>query len=275
MMLVSASKFRRAKVRLEESRSYTKKITQMIKDLKYYNEEQLKNWPLIVGRAESKCHLIIVCTSNNGLCGSYNGAIIRTAVEQGNIVQGRGAKVRFLCLGNKGYDALKGIFGEEKVSSWDKEVNSKNVDYEQTDKAREYLAREFFAMSFDICSVVYGHFITAMHNIPVVQQMIPMKPVEDDERKLMSGKDSSMICEPDVQLILERLIPKYITMNLYNILLDNAASEHGARMTAMDNATRSANKMIKHLTIHYNRTRQAMITKELIEIISGVEASTH
>ena len=227
----------------------------------------------------TQIHLIVACTADRGLCGGFNGTIIREVRPLAHNLKRDGKIVRILCVGRKGRDGLKRQFEADIVETIEG-IGRRGVEFADAQKVAETLTTMFDAGGFDVCTIVFNRFQSAMTQIITSQLLIPFTVPEtaDDE----AGKDSAgaedtgpsaiFVYEPEEQEILADLLPKNIKQQVFQALLESAASEHGARMTSMDNATRNAGEMIDDLTLTFNRTRQAAITRELIEIISGAEA---
>ena len=224
----------------------------------------------MTGTGADTVHLLVVISSDRGLCGAFNGSIVREAKRQITRLQGEGKTVKVLTVGRKGRDQLKREFASLIVESYE-DVGRRRLGFSDADMVASKVLAMFEAGEFDVCSVIFNKFKSAISQIVTVQQLIPFAvPVAEaaatDEAKALYE------FEPDEEQILAELLPRNLSIQIYRALLESAASEQGARMTAMDNATRNAGDMINKLTITYNRTRQAYITKELIEIISGAEA---
>jgi len=208
------------------------------------------------------------------LCGGFNGSIVRHVRKLSTQLESQGKQVKLLFVGRKGHDVLKREFADKTVEAITG-IGRKNVEYAETMAVAENISKRFDAGEFDICTIVFNRFQSAMTQIVTAQQLIPFSQGDDEipqDDNTDQGDDSVYIFEPEEQEILTDLLPKNLSIQVFQALLENAASEHGARMTAMDSATRNAGDMIDGLTLTYNRTRQAFITKELIEIISGAEA---
>ena len=230
--------------------------------------------PLLTGTGKKNTHLIIVSTSDRGLCGPFNSSIVKVTKTFIADLRQEGKEVKIICVGKRGYEQLISIYGSENIERFDGSVK-KDISYSDADNLAKQIIEKFNNGEFDICTIIYNHFVSAMCQKVTTKQLIPAQlEVEiDDKIKGLKDKENSLYeYEPDEDTILAELLPKNISVQIYYMLLENAASEHGARMTAMDSATNSASKMMKDLTLQYNRTRQAVITKELIEIISGAEA---
>jgi F-type H+-transporting ATPase subunit gamma len=266
MQMVAASKLRRAQTAAEAARPYAEKMEAVIGNIAGAAVASGNTNPLLAGTGNDRVHLLLVCTGERGLCGAFNSAIVRLARERAQRLLSEGKEVKFFCVGRKGYEQLRRNFEKQIVEHVDlrgvRQLAFGNAD----DIAQKVLAR-FNAGEFDVCTVFFSRFKSVISQIPTAQQIIPL---------VIEAKDgepaASYDYEPEEDEILGSLLPRNIAVQIFRALLENAASEQGARMSAMDNATRNAGEMIRKQTITYNRTRQAMITKELIEIISGAEA---
>jgi F-type H+-transporting ATPase subunit gamma len=221
---------------------------------------------LLAGTGSDQVHLLVVCTAERGLCGAFNSSIVRLAREKINALIGQGKTVKILCVGRKGYDQLRRQYAPNIVETI--ELRVKALGFEHAERVGAKILELYEKGEFDVATLFYSRFRSVVSQIPTALQMIP--PVLEAE----SGNGNGVFYEyePDELDILSELLPRNISVQVFRALLENAASEQGARMSAMDNATRNAGEMIRKQTITYNRTRQAMITKELIEIISGAEA---
>ena len=267
MKMVAAAKLKRAQENAEKGRPYSEKMNNIILNLSN-NINDKENAPkLLVGSGEDKVHLCVVLTSDRGLCGGFNSNIIKKAKLYFEQINSKGKTLKIITVGTKGYDQLKRNYSDkiiEKISFKD----SKNINYFDANKVGKLIIDLFFKGEFDICTIFYNKFKNVITQIPQQQQIIPLKSSES-EKKLV---EDSYEFEPDEDEILSNLLPKNISTQIFKAMLENSASEQGSRMSAMDNATRNAGEMVDKLTIEYNRSRQAAITKELIEIISGAES---
>tara|TARA_B100000315_G_C14354318_1_gene485460 strand:- start:126 stop:791 length:666 start_codon:yes stop_codon:yes gene_type:complete len=220
--------------------------------------------------------MLVLFTADRGLCGSFNGSIVREARKLTAELKGEGKTVKLFCVGRKGREALKREFAEDIVEEI-QGIGRKTVEFAEAVDIAAKVVDRFEAGEFDVCTMIFNRFQSAMTQILTRQQIIPFTASEEeggggaDEAEDL-GPKASFIFEPDEEDILKVLLPRNIGVQVFQALVESAASEHGARMTAMDNATRNAGEMIDDLTLTYNRTRQAVITRELIEIISGAEA---
>ena len=267
MKMVAASKLRRAQENAEKGRPYSDKMNNIILNLLNNISDKENSPKLLVGSGEDKVHLCIVMTADRGLCGGFNSNIIKKAKIYFQKILDEGKALKIITVGSKGYDQLKRTFKEniiEKISF----KESKNVNYFDAEKVGKIIIDKFEKKEFDICTIFYNQFKNVITQIPQEQQIIPLKP---SESKGNSSEDNYEF-EPEEDEILSNLLPKNISTQIFKAMLENSASEQGSRMSAMDNATRNAGEMVDKLTIQYNRSRQAAITKELIEIISGAES---
>lgn len=268
MKMVAASKLRRARDAAEASRPYAQRMEAMVQALSA-NQGQNENAPLLMrGTGKNDKHLIIVATADRGLCGAFNGSIIRASRLKIRELQGQGKKVGVFFVGRKGFDALKGEFQSLMVGKIT-DIAKKTVKYDVAERIGEQVVSLYDTEGYDVCWIVYNQFVSAIAQRVNWQQLIPLS-VESDAVSVTA--DVTYEYEPGEEAILADLLPRNLNMQIFKALLENAASEQGARMTAMDNASRNAGDMIRKLTLQYNRSRQAAITKELIEIISGAEA---
>ena len=271
MQMVAAAKLRRAQMAAEAARPYAERMEAVLSNL----AEALKGLegegsPLMVGTGKDDVHLLVVCTSERGLCGGFNSSIVRKAREKVLQLTGQGKEVKILCVGKKGYDQLRRQFKAQIIDVIEFR-GIKQLSFEHADQVGQKVRAMFEAGEFDVATLFYAEFKSVISQTPIAQQIIPASIPEGKE----SGVDLNGAIyeyEPEESEILADLLPLNITTQIFKALLENAASEQGARMSAMDSATRNAGEMIGKLTLNYNRTRQAQITKELIEIISGAEA---
>jgi F-type H+-transporting ATPase subunit gamma len=267
MKMVAAAKLRRAQENAERGRPYSEKMNNIILNLSSGISDK-ENYPkLLSGTGDDKIHLCIVLTSDRGLCGGFNTNIIKKAKVYFKKISKSGKKLKIITVGSKGYDQLKRIYKDniiEKISFKD----SKSINYLDAEKVGNTIINKFEKKEFDVCTIFYNQFKNVITQIPQEQQIIPLK---SSETKGNSSEDNYEF-EPDEDEILSNLLPKNISTQIFKAMLENSASEQGSRMSAMDNATRNAGEMVDKLTIEYNRSRQASITKELIEIISGAES---
>lgn len=270
MKMVAASKLRRAKEMQENAKPYSDRILSLIKHVYSTIECQSEVPALLSGNVEKNIFLLLVVTSDRGLCGSFNASVIKKALAKAKEITEGGKEVRFFCVGKKGADAISYLH-KDKLLDWIPAKMGKNVDYEQVQSLFERLIEYFYEGKFDSCEIIYGQFISALVQQSSIREFIPVD-ASNVEQEFKEFGISSYEYEPKKSEILKSLIEKNLAAQLYYCFLENAACEHSARMTAMENATKNAGEMIHNLTLKYNRSRQASVTKELIEIISGAEA---
>src|SRR6266403_1912011 len=268
MQMVAASKLRRAQAVAEAARPYARQMAKVLGNIARGVGDLGTAPRLLVGTGRDRVHLLLVCTAERGLCGPFNSAIVRLARERANALMAEGKEVKFFCVGRKGYEQLRRLFEKQIVEHIDLRAVRQLGFVNAEDVARKVLAR-FEAGEFDVCTLFYSRFKSVIAQVPTAQQVIPLV-VEAPAAN--AGPSISYEYEPEEDEILTRLLPRNLAVQIFRALLENNASFYGAQMSAMDNATRNAGDMIRKQTLIYNRTRQAMITKELIEIISGAEA---
>jgi len=264
--MVAASKLRRAHEAAEAARPYAEKMSAVIANLAAGLKGNPDASPLLVGNGRDKTHLVVVATADRGLCGSFNTNIVRLAKQHIEALLKDGKEVKILCVGRKGRDQLRRIYGRMIVDTFDF-MGVKRIGYVNAMPIGRRVLDMFEAGECDVATLVYSRFKSVISQQPTAQQLIPA-PVDE---KAATG-DVVYEYEPDEGEILAELLPRNVTVQIFRALLENVAGEYGAKMSAMDSATRNAGEVIDKLTLQYNRTRQAMITKELIEIISGAEA---
>lgn len=270
MKMVAASKLRRAQDAAEQARPYAERMETMLGNLAAGSAGQDGAPALLAGTGKSDTHLVIVMTANRGLCGGFNTNIIRSARAHIRELLNQGKTVKIYTVGRKGRDNLKRDYERYMVGHFD-EFGRTVSSFSEADHVAQAVTSMFDAGEFDVCTMVYAQFISAMTQNVTRQQIIPF-PVPEVEEGADAGAGGGYEYEPSDTEILSDLLPRNMAVQLFRALLENGASEQGARMTAMDSATRNAGEMIDKLTLTYNRTRQAQITTELIEIISGAEA---
>ena len=267
MKMVAAAKLRRAQENAEKGRPYSEKMNNIILNLSSGISDKENAPKLLSGTGEDKVHLCIVLTSDRGLCGGFNTNIIKKAKAYFQKISDEGKTLKIITVGSKGYDQLKRVYKDaivERISFKD----SKTINYLDAEKVGKMIIENFEKEEFDVCTIFYNKFKNVITQIPQEQQIIPLKTSEAEE----NSSEDNYEFEPDEDEILSNLLPKNISTQIFKAMLENSASEQGSRMSAMDNATRNAGEMVDKLTIEYNRSRQAAITKELIEIISGAES---
>jgi len=267
MKMVAAAKLRRAQENAERGRPYSKKMNNIILNLSN-GITDVENAPkLLAGTGQDKVHLCIVMTADRGLCGGFNSNIIKKAKAFFNKISESGKELKIITVGSKGYDQLKRLY-KSKIIERISFKESKNANFFDADKIGKIIIEKFEKKEFDVCTIFYNQFKNVITQIPQEQQIIPLKTNEKKDKP----SEENYEFEPDEDEILANLLPKNISTQIFKAMLENSASEQGSRMSAMDNATRNAGEMVDKLTIKYNRSRQAAITKELIEIISGAES---
>ncbi len=267
MKMVAAAKLKRAQENAEKGRPYSEKMNNIILNLSNGISDKENAPKLLAGTGEEKIHLCIVLTSDRGLCGGFNSNIIKKAKAYFKKLSNEGKILKIITVGSKGFDQLKRQYKDnivERISF----KESKNVNYFDAEKVGKIIIDSFFKNEFDVCTLFYNKFKNVITQIPQAQQIIPLQSSGSEGSKLEDNYEF----EPDEDEILSNLLPKNISTQIFKAMLENSASEQGSRMSAMDNATRNAGEMVEKLTIQYNRSRQAAITKELIEIISGAES---
>jgi F-type H+-transporting ATPase subunit gamma len=265
MQMVAAAKLRRAQDAAQDARPYAERMGAVINGLALSVQGSDSAPKLLAGTGEDRVHLLVVMTAERGLCGGFNSSIVKLARAEANRLLAEGRTVKILTVGKKGREQLRRDLGNHLIGHIDLS-GVKRVGYANARAIADDIMGRFEAGEFDVATLFYNRFQSVIAQIPTARQVIPA-PVEE-------GAEASTLYdyEPSEEGILEDLLPRGVATQVFTALLENAASEQGARMTAMDNATRNAGDMIDRLTIEYNRSRQAAITKELIEIISGAEA---
>lgn len=273
MKMVAAAKLRRAKEAAEAARPYAERMEAMLSSLASGVAGQENLPALMAGTGKDNTHLIIVATSDRGLCGGFNSSIVRATKRKIAELKAAGKEVKLYFIGRKGFEQLQAEHGKRAIGRIS-DVGKKRLQYNEAEKIAADVVAKFEAGEFDACTVVYNKFHSAISQEVTFQQLIPLpvKAEGDAINHQPSTINTPYEYEPEEEVIIATLLPRNLGVQIYRALLENAASEQGARMTAMDNATRNAGDMIKRLNLVYNRTRQAAITKELIEIISGAEA---
>jgi F-type H+-transporting ATPase subunit gamma len=269
MQMVAAAKLRRAQDAAEMARPYTERFNAVMASLASSVGDSDSAPKLLAGTGKEDTHLLVVMTAERGLCGGFNANIAKLAKQKATELKGEGKTVKILTVGKKGRDAMRRDYGDLFVGHIDLS-DIKRIGYADAQGiAKDVLAR-FDGGEFDVATIFYAKFVNVVSQIPTAQQIIPAAYESDEDE----GDDANTLYdyEPDEESILADLLPRGVATQIFAALLENGASEQGARMSAMDNATRNAGEMIDKLTIEYNRSRQAVITNELIEIISGAEA---
>ncbi|MDC0353861.1 F0F1 ATP synthase subunit gamma [Candidatus Pelagibacter sp.] len=267
MKMVAAAKLRRAQESAEKGRPYSEKMNNIILNLSNGISDKENAPKLLAGSGNDKVHLCVVMTSDRGLCGGFNSNIIKKAKNYFAKLSKEGKDLKIVTVGSKGNDQLKRVYGD-KIIAHISFKDSKNANYFDAEKVGKMVMESYEKEEFDVCTIFYNLFKNVVTQIPQEQQIIPLKTSEVEE----NSSEDNYEFEPDEDEILSNLLPKNISTQIFKAMLENSASEQGSRMSAMDNATRNAGEMVDKLTIEYNRSRQAAITKELIEIISGAES---
>lgn len=268
MQMVAASKSRRAQEALFASRPYAQRMEAIMQNLMSSVTDERDLPPLFIGNGKSDVHLLIVCTSERGLCGGFNSSIVRMVREQIAELHKKGHTVKIICVGSKGYDQLRRSYGDlilETISFRD----VPKIGFAQADHLGNRLIELFQEGAFDVATLFYSRFQSVLTQVPTPLQLIPLVRKDAEETETAPNL---YLYEPSQAILLNSLLPRNLKAQILSVLLENVVSEQGARMSAMDSATRNAGEMIQKQTLRYNRTRQALITNELIEIISGAEA---
>ena len=267
MKMVAAAKLKRAQDSAEKGRPYSEKMNNIILNLSNGLSDKENAPMLLSGTGDDKVHLCVVLTADRGLCGGFNSNIIKKAKNFFNKKLEDGKEIKIITVGSKGYDQLKRLYKDKIIENLSFK-DSKNANYFDANKVGNLIIEKFEKKEFDVCTIFYNQFKNVITQIPQEQQIIPLENKKEGEK----SSETSYEFEPEEDEILENLLPKNISTQIFKAMLENSASEQGSRMSAMDNATRNAGEMVDKLTIEYNRSRQAAITKELIEIISGAES---
>jgi F-type H+-transporting ATPase subunit gamma len=266
MQMVAASKLRRAQAAAEAARPYAERMEKVLGNIAASVGTNPGAPRLLAGTGANQVHLFLVCTAERGLCGPFNTAIARLARERANALLADGKEVKFFCVGRKGFEQLRRLYEGRIVETVDLRA-VRQIRFENADEIGRKIVAMFNAGQFDVCTLFFSRFRSVIAQVPTAQQLIPaVFPAA------AGGGGATYEYEPDEEDILAELLPRNISVQVFRALVENSASFYGAQMSAMDNATRNAGDMIRKQTLTYNRTRQAMITKELIEIISGAEA---
>ena len=271
MKMVAAAKLRKAQEAAEQSRPYADNMENLMDSISrgYIQTDSSRN--LLTGNDEDKTILLVLFTSERGLCGGFNSQVSKALREKIIELQNQNKTVKVLCVGKKGYDIIKRQYGDLIVEMIDLS-SVKSIQYGDAKNISDKIIKMYFDSEFDRCLIFYNKFKSVISQIPTEQQVIPAEKSQDETNEDQSKDNSFFEFEPNEKEILEELLPLNFAIQIFKALLESSASEQGARMSAMDNASRNASDMIDSLTLFYNRSRQAVITKELIEIISGAEA---
>ena len=268
MQMVAAAKLRRAQTAAEAARPYAQRMGAVLTNVAG-GIAPGSGPALLTGTGKDQVHLLVVCTGERGLCGAFNTAIVRLARDHINTLMGQGKTVKILCVGKKGFDQLKRQY-EKQIIGVEDLRSVRNIGFGNADAIGKKIISMFEAGEFDVCTLFFSRFRSVIAQVPTANQLIPAQIAVNDNAA--AGAQAAYEAEPGQEEILATLLPRNISVQVFTALLENMASFYGAQMSAMDNATRNAGDMIKKQTTLYNRSRQAMITKELIEIISGAEA---
>jgi F-type H+-transporting ATPase subunit gamma len=273
MQMVAASKLRRAQVAAEAARPYAERMDKVLGHIAASVAGLESAPPLLRGTGSDAVHLLLVCTGERGLCGPFNSAIVRLARERANTLIAQGKQVKFFCVGRKGYEQLRRLYEPLIIEHVDLRA-VRSIAFPNAEEIAAQVLRLYAEGAFDVCTLFFSRFKSVIAQIPTAQQIIPpvFEPGPDPKSPAQASDGATYDYEPDEEEILAQLLPRNIAVQIFRALLENMASFYGSQMSAMDNATRNAGEMIRKQTLRYNRTRQAMITKELIEIISGAEA---
>ncbi len=271
MKMVAASKLRRAQSAAEAARPYAERMERMLGTLAASVSGRADAAPMLVGTGADKVHLIVMVTADRGLCGGFNSSVVRTVRHMAADLTARGQTIRIMPVGRKGREQVKRDLGGFLIDGFE-QLGRKGIVFSEADGVARKIARLFDDGEFDVCTVVYNRFRSAISQDITRQQLIPFPAPAEQTETVEPSRRASTLFEPEEDEILAALLPRNLAVQIFRALLESQASEQGARMTAMDNATRNAGDMINRLTLQYNRSRQAQITKELIEIISGAEA---
>jgi F-type H+-transporting ATPase subunit gamma len=273
MQMVAASKLRRAQAAAEAARPFAERMDRVLGNIASTVSDVDSAPKLLGGTGDDKVHLLLVCTGERGLSGAFNASIARLAREKANALLSQGKEVKIFCVGRKGYEALRRNFDKHIIEHTDLR-SVRTLQFEHAKAIADQVIALYDQGAFDVATLFFSQFKSVIAQVPTAQQIIPPVFPErtEDAGNTTAGADVSYEYEPDELEILGELLPRNLAVQVFRAILENNASFYGAQMTAMDNATRNAGDMIRKQTITYNRTRQAMITKELIEIISGAEA---
>lgn len=275
MKMVAASKLKKAQEQAQASQPYAQAMSGMLSRVAAGVTVSDASPKLLIGTGSDKTHLLVVVTSDRGLCGGFNGNLVRFVRAEIRRLEAEGKTVKILTVGRKARDLLRRDQKSKIVESFVTLGGGKRLSFADSNQVTQFVLDQFDVGAFDVCTLVYNEFKSVLAQKPTAQQIIPFKLPESknvNDNKKEAGLKSPYSFEPEEDVILKSLLPRNIGVQVFRALLDSGAGEQAARMTAMDNATRNAGDMIKGLTLRYNRARQAHITKELIEIISGAEA---
>ncbi|OYV41747.1 MAG: F0F1 ATP synthase subunit gamma [Acidocella sp. 20-61-6] len=271
MKMVAAAKLRRAQAQAEASRPYAKRMGEMMAALAASERDNPNAAPLLVGNGREQTHLLLAVTADRGLAGAFNGNVSRAVRNQARALEAQGKTVKIFALGRKGNDSFRRDL-RDRIVGTKNFVGKKTVEFADAEAVAEQLAQMFRDGEFDVCTMVFNRFQSVITQTVTQTPLIPAAAPSANDNASETAPEQGYEVEPDDGTLLERLLPRNLAVQIYAALLENAAGFYAAQMTAMDNATRNAGEMIKKLSLNYNRARQANITKELIEIISGAEA---
>ena len=274
MKLVAASKLKRAQEQAEAARPFGQRMAAMLANLAAGVAGLPGAPPLLAGTGTDDVHLIVVCTADRGLCGAFNSSIVRGVRRRILELQGQGKTVKLICVGRKGRDQLRRDFGNLIIDFVDGVAGKRRIEFADAKMIADKILDLYARGEFDVCSIAYNRFKSAMAQVLTIAQLVPVEvpTAAVGAEAAPSGGGAIYEFEPEEEQILAELLPRNVAVQIYGALLENAAGEQGARMVAMDNATRNSGEMIDRLSLSYNRQRQANITRELIEIVSGAEA---
>ena len=270
MKMVAAAKLRRAQESAESSRPYSETMEDLISSISSGYSPTSSGRNLLTGDNKDSIHMLILFTSERGLCGGFNSIVTKSLRDKVASLEESGKQVKIICVGKKGYDIIKRQHEDKIVEVVDMR-SVKSASYQDAKNIADKIIKMYFDEEFDKCSIFYNKFKSVISQIPTEQQIVPID-ISEDASDITKNDNTFFEFEPGESEILDELLPLNFTIQIFKALLESAASEQGARMSAMDNASRNASDMIDNLTLFYNRSRQAVITKELIEIISGAEA---
>ncbi len=271
MKMVAASKLKRAQTQAEAARPYAERMQRMLAALAASAAGSPNAPPMLIGTGRDQVQLLVVVTADRGLAGAFNTNVGRAARNAIQRLEGEGKTVRVITVGRKGRDYLRREYADRLIGEYSF-AGKKRVEFSDVDEVAARIAAMLAAGEFDVCTVIYNRFVSVISQVPTEAQLVPLPMPEAEPEEKPAGPQAQYEFEPDEEAILAALLPRNMAIQLFRALIESAAGEQGARMSAMDNATRNAGDMINRLTLNYNRTRQANITRELIEIISGAEA---
>ncbi len=271
MKMVAASKLKRAQTQAEAARPYAERMQRMLAALAASAQGSPTAPRMLVGTGRDQVHLLVVVTADRGLAGAFNTNVGRAARGAIQRLEAEGKTVRVLTVGRKGRDYLRREYASRLVGEYSF-AGKKRVEFSDVNEVADRITAMLAAGEFDVCTIVYNRFVSVISQVPTESRLIPLALPEAEAAPVAAGPQGQYEFEPDEEAILAALLPRNMAIQLFRALIESAAGEQGARMSAMDNATRNAGEMINRLTLNYNRTRQANITRELIEIISGAEA---